>query len=298
MRSTESMILGCLFLCLGCTSEPEHPMGSKYLLSVDQLNRVLDEPQTVVLDLRKPEQYATGHIPGAISIWRSEMQDNSYPYQGVMGTKSQIEALFGAKGIASGSFLVMYDDRGACESARMWWILKYYGYEKMAILNGGLQAWLQNSEATAENPGRPEATFRLPGDGDEKMIASMAQVGQFIANGSALLLDARTRDEYSGQVMKKGASLAGRVPGSIHLDWMEAVTEDHQFKSLGQLEASYDLPRDRKVVTYCHSGVRSAHTYFVLTELLDYEQVMNYDGSWVEWSYHAQPVERDTLINQ
>jgi thiosulfate/3-mercaptopyruvate sulfurtransferase len=102
--------------------------------------------------------------------------------------------------------------------------------------------------------------------------------------------------------MKAGAFSNGRIPGSVHLDWMETVNqEDHRFKSVDDIASIYGalgMDEDSEIVTYCHSGVRSAHTFFVLTQLLGYKNVKNYDGSWIEWTYHNLPVEVDSLAIQ
>jgi thiosulfate/3-mercaptopyruvate sulfurtransferase len=116
-----------------------------------------------------------------------------------------------------------------------------------------------------------------------------------------VLLDARSADEFSGNALKAGAKKAGRIPGSIHIDWAEAIDYDgsHTFKPREELERIYaKLGADREdtIVVYCHSGVRSSHTTFVLTELLDYKHVLNYDGSWIEWSYDdGLPIETDSM---
>jgi thiosulfate/3-mercaptopyruvate sulfurtransferase len=116
-----------------------------------------------------------------------------------------------------------------------------------------------------------------------------------------VILDTRTQDEFSGKTQKKGASKAGRIPGSIHIDWADAIhfDGDQRLKSKHELDSIYGslhISKDTPIIVYCHSGVRSAHTTFVLTQLLGYTHVKNYDGSWTEWSYFDElPIEKDSL---
>lgn len=282
--------------CKESTKQGPVPL-SKFIIEAEELKKIIEHDSIMVLDLRKPEQFAAGHIPTSINIWRSEIQSDSFPYMGMIGEKHLLESVLGSKGIPSKQFLVMYDDKGACEAARLWWMLNYYGYDKMAILNGGLSAWEKVGSLTNEVNQRAKVTFKLPNTIRHETLIKAEDLMK--AHKLVTLIDTRTESEFSGEELKSGALLRGRIPGSIHQDWMSAVDPvSNKFKSISALDSIYTTiidSTDASVVIYCHSGVRSAHTFFVLSELLGYENVRNFDGSWVEWTHLDLPVERDSV---
>lgn len=297
-------LVGLLSIACGRNEEAKKIVDqvaeSKWLMEVETLAKLLRADSVTVLDLREVDKFDEGHIVGAINLWRSELQNGGYDYEGMIPTREHVESLFSNKGISSNHFLVLYDDRGGCESARLWWILNHYGFERMAILNGGIQAWEEVGSLVQEKKQRGIASFSLNKLPSRPTNISAEELFSHIDDSNYLILDTRSHDEYTG-AMKKGNALdSGRIPGSKHFDWMEAVDPSTmKFKSFEELNVIYQeiLKDNKQVVTYCHSGVRSAHTYFVLTELLGYPKVQNYDGSWVEWTYFQNPVERATIIN-
>ena len=284
-----------VFLGFSCTESPtlEQAQKSKFIIEAEELQAIIQSDSVTVLDLRKPEQYALNHLPKAINIWRSEVQSESFPYPGMMGEKHLLESVFGLKGIKSNQYLVMYDDRGGCEATRLWWVLNYYGYDKMAILNGGIKAWRKIDSLTVETNQSVKTTFKLPEElrRNETLITAQELVNR---SAQVLVIDTRTKSEFTGDLLKSGAQREGRIPGSVHQDWMVGVDSiSHKFKPIKELDSIYSRIIDSTytdLVTYCHSGVRSAHTFFILTELLGYENVRNFDGSWVEWTYLNLPV--------
>lgn len=305
MSLTKLLIGLTLLSIVGCLASPQEEQSAtfrnKYVIEAEDLKRIIDHDSIIVLDLQHPEDYEKGHIPGAINIWRSEVQNDSFPYSGMLANRLAIEELFGKKGVSSDKFLVLYDNRASCEAARLWWVLRYFGYEKMAILNGGSVTWASLGPVEINQLSRPETKFRLVHNGNPKSLAKLEDVENSMNNSGVILLDTRTTDEYSGRVRKKGAMAAGHIPKSKNLDWMESMDgSTHKFRSLDEIKSKFDaigINTDKEVIAYCHSGVRSAHTYFVLTQLLGYENVRNYDGSWVEWTFHEMPIESDSLIN-
>ncbi|WP_420319017.1 sulfurtransferase [Ekhidna sp.] len=291
-----------LLLCLiSCTEKDQQTSDnkieesqSKYLIEAEDLLSIIDQDSIVLLDLQRPEDFQKGHLPYAINIWRSELNNASFKYDGMLPEKDFLENILGKKGITDDSHLVLYDNRGSCEATRLWWVLKQYGYDRMAILNGGTQAWQQLDSLTKIVTKRTPGDFRFP-EGTTTQTSDnilMEKLSELINQESLLVLDTRSKDEYEGLSLKKGALWAGKIPGSIHIDWMEAVDQsNYRFKEISELQNIYKevLNNERLAITYCHSGVRSTHTFFVLTELLGRENVKNYDGSWVEWTHHLQP---------
>lgn len=240
------------------------------------------------VDCRPYQNYLDGHIPGAINIWRDEMADD----QSMILSKSAIEQILRVKGIQEDAILILYDDHASSEAARLWWVMTYYGFERIHILNGGFGAWKRKGYAIQSGPHPIEVSnFKFTNEENKRYAADLNDVVASLGKPGIKIIDARTKDEYNGSVSKKGAAHGGSIPGSIHIDFMEAVSpdpaEDKRILPLDQLTRLFEqkgIYQQDTIIAYCHSGARSAHTTFILTQLLGYEQVRNYDGSWIEWS--------------
>ena len=274
------------------------------LVEATDLMALSGEPHLKVIDFRKREAFDKGHIPGSIPMWRPDIEDKDAPVRGLIASKEAMEALLSGLGISSEDTLVIYDDEGNVNAARLWWVLKVYGFDRTRLLNGGLQQWeKEKGPLSSEYTALPPATFRFEGPGRPYLRIGIDSVRAVLDNPEWTLIDTRTDDEYSGKRQKEGAQAAGRIPGSIHIDWAEAVyyNGDKTFRPVGELKKKYrKLPEDRDepIIAYCHSGVRSAHTSFVLTQLLGYNHVQNFDGSWLEWSStKGAPIVKDSLTS-
>lgn len=261
-----------------------------YLIEANELKGIAQQPNIKIIDFRKKEIYENEHIVGALNIWRTNIEDTSYPYSGIMASKTQIESLFGQLGIATDDTIIVYDDNGLCEASRLWWILQNYDFKNIKLLHGGISEWKSNNgQVTTQIPKVNTAVFKLTKHPKMQYYVSKEQVSDAL-NSNVVILDTRTSEEFSGKRQKKGATKAGRIPNSIHIDWAETINYNgnKHLKSLKELEIIYselNIKKNDSIIVYCHSGVRSAHTTFVLTQLLGYKHVKNYDGSWTEWSY-------------
>ncbi|MEP0985112.1 rhodanese-like domain-containing protein [Ekhidna sp.] len=287
-----------LVLMVGCNNPPEKEREptkvTKYLIEAEELLPIVTDDTLVVLDLQRPEDFQKGHIKNSINIWRSELNNPSFKYDGMIPERDFLEEKLRSKGVLANAFIVLYDNRGSCEATRLWWVLKHYGYERMAILNGGTQGWMKLDTLTTEIVNRKRSDFELTSNVGAETSLNMliADLSMIINNNEPFMLDTRSKDEFEGLSLKQGAKWAGRIPESKHIDWMEAVDQEtFRFKEASELQKIYKevINNEQLVVTYCHSGVRSTHTFFVLTELLGRKNVKNYDGSWVEWTHHFQP---------
>lgn len=285
-----------LFFLLGCNDSPDREAMVSPLIEVAQLDQI-DHSKTRIIDFRKPEYYNEGHIPGAQNLWRDAIENPSYSYAGMLASKKHMEKILGGLGITNDHQLILYDDQGLPEAARMWWGLRHYGFSNVKLLNGGIQAWSAAGHSLQTKSENPEPTeFSFSGNSPTGRLINKEELLELISSKehSYVLVDTRSKDEYMGSKWKDGAAKAGRIPNSIHLDWSEAIHFDgsKKFKSLADLErifARLGASKEDKIIVYCHSGVRSSHTYFVLTELLGYKNVLNYDGSWTEWSHTDYP---------
>lgn len=297
-------------LGVSCKQQEESPKENNAIIHVQKtplveaevLKSNLDNLEYTIVDFRKPEQFKKGHLPNAINIWRNDIENPNFPYKGVIASKEQLEKLFSKLSIKNEDTLLIYDDRGLCDAARLWWVLNTYNFTKVKLLNGGLQAWQKGGgQVTTAIQTRGLSNFKLPANNKTPHYISKEELSKVLKrNSDWTFIDTRTHDEYSGKRQKLGASKAGRIPNSSFLDWSEAVDYEGtmKFKSLEELAQLYNklgVAKNDTIVTYCHTGVRSAHTTFVLTQLLGYKNVKNYDGSWVEWSYYRDlPIKKDS----
>lgn len=264
------------------------------------------DPSIVLVDFRKPEAYLTSHIPGAIQLYRNDFQDTTLPYPGMRIDKKMTAERLGKAGITEKHTIVVYDDKGSPDASRFWWLLNLYNFDQVYLLDGGITHWKNTGGKTSSviSEIKP-AIFHFSEGPERALLIEKEELLKLISSDKSevVVLDARSWDEYSGRSLKEGAKKAGRIPKSIHIDWAEAIDfgNSHTFKPKDQLEKIYaklGASREDTIVVYCHSGVRSSHTTFVLTQLLDYKNVLNYDGSWVEWSYDDElPYETDPITN-
>lgn len=258
------------------------------LISAEELVEIMDQDDVKVVDFRRSVSYLTGHLPGAINIWRSEQENPDAEYGGMRATPEQMAAMLSEKGIANDDLIVIYDAKGDYDASRMWWILTMYGHEKVRLLDGGLVRWNDLGYDTNILPSSyDETNYTIDEDDiDYSMLADLEDVEAAVDNEAALILDTRSEEEHTGESLKSGAERKGCIPASVWIEWTEALNEDKTFKSYEDLMAVYGEALEGKeiVIPYCQSAVRSSHTTFVLTQLMGVDGVKNYDGSWIEWS--------------
>jgi thiosulfate/3-mercaptopyruvate sulfurtransferase len=296
LKNSFLFIVALIFFSCNTVEEKE-----EYLIDIEQFNNLSQKKNVKIIDFRKKSEFDKGHVKNAINIWRRDIEDASYPYGGMMAAKIQLETLFSNLGITNNDLLLVYDDKGLCDAARLWWVLQYYNYKNVKLLNGGLKTLESaNVTMTLEPTNYPKSSFSLDNGINKSMFASKEQIEVAIKNYSSII-DTRTTDEFLGKYIKKGAFRAGRIPNSKLIDWANAIhyDGDKKLKSTDLLQQiygnkSYNI--NDTLFVYCHSGVRSAHTTFVLTQILGFKNVLNYDGSWTEWSYHKDaPIELDSI---
>jgi thiosulfate/3-mercaptopyruvate sulfurtransferase len=253
------------------------------LVTTDWLAEHLDDPALVVAEVdENPDVYEEGHVPGAVKLhWREDLQD---PIERDLISKDAFEALLGTLGIANDTTVVVYGDKNNWFAAYAYWYLKIYGHEDVRVLDDG-------RELTTDVPERVTTTYAAK-ERDESIRVYRDEVLAGLQGAGITLVDVRSPQEYSGELMappgyeQEGASRAGHIPGAHSVPWATAVRDDGTFKSPDELREIYgakDVTADKEVRAYCRIGERSAHTWFVLRELLGYGDVKNYDGSWTKW---------------
>jgi thiosulfate/3-mercaptopyruvate sulfurtransferase len=260
------------------------------LVDPEWLAAHLDDQSIRIVEVdENPDLYREAHIPGAIGFdWKADLQD---PVRRDFLGPEDFGRLFGGRGISNGHTIVLYGDRNNWFAAYTYWYLKYYGHEQVKLLNGPREKWISDGRPTSVDvPDYAPSTF-VAKPGDETIRARRDEVLAAI-DDSTRLVDVRSPAEFAGEIISpqgyemEGAQRAGHIPGAASVPWSQAVKEDGTFKSADELSELYGgkgVLDGQEIIAYCRIGERSAHTWFVLHELLGREHVKNYDGSWTEW---------------
>lgn len=235
--------------------------------------------------------YSTGHIPNAVHIdWVADLND---AVRRDYLDETSFAQLMRKNGVANDTTVVFYGDKNNWWACYAFWVFKLFGHEDCRVMNGGRQKWIaEGRELTKEKPSFPPTDYKPAARADYKIRAFRDQVLDHV-NAGQPLVDVRSPQEYSGELLhmpgspQEGALRGGHIRGAVNVPWSRAVAEDGTFQSAEHLRAIYEeeqgLSADNSVVAYCRIGERSSHTWFVLTYLLGYPNVRNYDGSWTEW---------------
>ncbi|MEN9933545.1 MAG: hypothetical protein RLZZ387_124 [Chloroflexota bacterium] len=235
--------------------------------------------------------YDQGHIPGAVKLdWVGDLND---PVVRDYLDRGRFEQLLADKGISNDTTVVFYGDKNNWWATYALWVFKLFGHKDARIMNGGRAKWIaEGRELTREVPQHARGTYTAPERDDATIRAFRDEVRTHIKQQGTALVDVRSPQEFSGErthmpeYPQEGTLRGGHIPTAANIPWAKAVKEDSTFKSPEELRALYEsqgVTPDKDVVTYCRIGERSSHSWFVLTYLLGYPKVRNYDGSWTEW---------------
>jgi thiosulfate/3-mercaptopyruvate sulfurtransferase len=269
------------------------------LVETDWVQEHLEDPSIRIVEVdENPALYEEAHIPGAIGFdWKKDLQDQVK--RDFLGPK-EFGDLLGGRGISNEHTVVLYGDRNNWFAAYTYWYLKYYGHDNVKLMNGPREKWISEGRPTSSDLPSYEATTFTAQEGDAGIRAMRDEVFQALESGTKLV-DVRSPAEFSGELIamagyeQEGAQRGGHIPGAASIPWAQAVKEDGTFKDADELAALYGGKgvADGSIIAYCRIGERSAHTWFVLHELLGEGDVKNYDGSWTEWgNMVAVPIEK------
>jgi thiosulfate/3-mercaptopyruvate sulfurtransferase len=235
--------------------------------------------------------YDQGHIPGAVKIdWEGDLND---PVTRDYISSEAFGKLMGRLGIKPETTVVFYGDKSNWWAAYALWVFRLFGHKDVRLMDGGRAKWqAEKRSMTRDVPSPAKTSYPAPQRDDSKIRAFQPEVLRHV-QAKGPLVDVRSPQEYSGEFFhmpdypQEGALRAGHIPGAANIPWKRSVNDDGTFKSAEQLRALYEgeaglKPKD-DIVVYCRIGERSSHTWFVLSQLLGFDQVRNYDGSWTEW---------------
>ncbi len=262
------------------------------LVSTDWVAKHREDPDVRIIESNEDVLlYSTGHIPGAIHIdWVRDLND---AIRRDYLSASEFAGLLGKYGIGRDTTVVFYGDKNNWWACYAFWVFKLFGHPECRIMDGGRKKWVdEGRELTREEPTYAAVDYPVTPRADYKIRAFRDQVLEHI-NGDMPLVDVRSPQEYSGELLhmpgspQEGALRGGHIRGAVNVPWSRAVAEDGTFKTAAELRQIYEseqgLNAENNIIAYCRIGERSSHTWFVLTYLLGYPNVRNYDGSWTEW---------------
>jgi thiosulfate/3-mercaptopyruvate sulfurtransferase len=273
---------------------------SEVLVDADWVEAHLDDPKVVLVEVDEDTAaYEKNHIRGAVRVdWKQDLQD---PVRRDFVDKGKFEALLSGRGIANDDTIVLYGGNNNWFAAYAYWYFKLYGHDQVKLLDGGRKKWeLDSRELVEEVPARDKTSYKAK-EPNNDIRAFRDEVIAVI--GKKNLVDVRSPDEFSGKLLapahlpQEQSQRAGHVPTAKNIPWSKAANDDGTFRSDAELTELYqgegvDFSKD--TIAYCRIGERSAHTWFVLHEILDQPNVKNYDGSWTEYgSLVGVPIEKD-----
>jgi thiosulfate/3-mercaptopyruvate sulfurtransferase len=258
-----------------------------------------DSVRIVEVD-ENPALYAEAHIPGAIGFdWKKDLQDQ---VKRDFLSPQEFGELMGSRGIGPQHQVVLYGDRNNWFAAYTYWYFHYYGHDNVRLMNGPREKWISEGRPTSTDAPSYEAQTFTAQEGDPAIRAMRDEVVSAL-DSSTKLVDVRSPQEFSGELIamagyeQEGAQRSGHIPGAASVPWAQAVQEDGTFKSADELRQLYQgkgVVDGDPIIAYCRIGERSAHTWFVLHELLGQDDVKNYDGSWTEWGNLVDvPIQKD-----
>lgn len=264
------------------------------LVDAEWLQTRLTDPAVRVVEVGgSQESYDEGHLPGSVFLSMGRLSNPDEPIRNMIATGAQVSEALSGVGVDRDQTVVLLDRQNNLQAARAYWVLAYYQHPEVKVLNGGVPKWTADGGALTTDPVEITASSYEAGPADESIRTTWQYVVDHSDDPQTLMCDTRSPDEHLGRDVR--AARGGHIPGSVNLEWTVAVEQDGTFKSPEALSALYTaagFTPDKQIITYCQSGVRGAHTWFVLRELLGYPDVRNYDGSWAEYGNNPEsPIE-------
>lgn len=270
------MLIAAMTLSIGCSTKNTDDEG-QYIIEAKDIKNYMNKPEVVIVDMQKPEDYAKGHLKGAVNITLQNIVIST-PVPNMLAPKEQIETVLGAKGIGNDTTILIYDNNNNMEAARMFWTLQVYGHKNMKVISGGIKAMeAAKLEISTEVPAVTSVKYTAA-DKNTDIIATIDEVKAQVdkPQENTVLLDTRSPEEYA----------EGTIPGSILMNYIQNNYNDGTYKSVQDIKIQYienKITADKQVIMYCKTSVRAAQTYLALYNA-GYRNLKVYDGAWLEWS--------------
>lgn len=255
----------------------------------------LADPNVRLLDVSdKREAFDAGHLPGAQYVdWQADLTNPADPVKGQILTGEALSELLSRLGVEKDDTIVVYDNTNNLFATRAYWALKYYQHLDVRVYNGGSKKWTADGRELVTEIAPVTASQYTAGEADPAIRTTWEYVVEHIDDPATLFCDTRGPKEFTGTDVR--SAQGGHIPGAINVEWNAAVNPDGTFREAQALRTLYQkagFAPDKEIITYCQTGVRGAHTWFVLKELLGYPSVRNYDGSWEEYGNKTEsPIE-------
>ncbi len=261
------------------------PQALPVLIEPDELEHHLGEDDLLVVDLRTPDSYAEGHVPGAVQLDYARIIRMSPPAMGLLPDAEQLSRVLSSLGLSPRSRVVAYDDEGGGRASRLLWTLDAVGHEHISLLNGGFHAWVGDGHPVEQRLNTPTPSQYTATVAPERAVADKDYILSRLGSTDLALLDTRTPAEYQGVDVR--AARGGHIPGAVNMNWTDAMDPQRSLRlrpdaTLRAMLEQRGVTPDKEVVVYCQTHHRSAHTYMVLKHL-GYQRLRGYPGAWSEW---------------
>ena len=288
-----ALILGLLSACSSdsdvtsdTTLDSRGYSSTERLVSTKWVEDNLDNKSVKIIDIRKSEDYDAGHLPGALNYSKKELQVESGGVKGLIPPSADISTKLSSLGVKCSDTILIYDGNKNLWSTRFLWTLDVYGHDDARMMDGSFGLWeKENRTITTDVPSISASTYNFKGTANSELVTNIDTVLGSLDDSSSVVLDTRGAEEFAGRDVR--ANRGGHIPGSIHVEWVNNVDEDGRFLPAADLKKLYgtaDVTDDLgDIYTLCQTAVRATHSWFVLADLLGFDNVSVYDGSWTEW---------------
>ncbi|MAF96311.1 MAG: hypothetical protein CMM60_11235 [Rhodospirillaceae bacterium] len=266
------------------------------LIETEELAKLVDEPDVVVIDTVDPARYWRAHIPEAVNIFTPNVADikarkkNGYPL-----SEEDAERIFGKAGIGKDTRVVVYDGGEGPAASGVWFVLDFFGHQKVRVLNGGFRKWVDEGRPVTQKVPVVEKAEFVAKPKPEKVV-TLKWLKKNLRNKDIVLVDTRSFKEFIGQTVLPAAARGGHIPGAMHLEWKKFTDKMNTFKSAERIKkvlTRRGITRDTKIVAYCQSGIGRSTDMALAMKLIGYDNVVDYTGSWQEWSADPRlPIEK------